>query len=98
MICCARALDYSLQTVADRDPGAALVRCDQQQDAIVLPRLADPPVIGERVGIVLDGPPGEGGNRRDDELIGRAVLGAASRSVSAPPRPASNSPGRPRGR
>ena len=58
----------AFEAVADLDPHATLVRRHQQQDAVVLLRLAQLPRAEERVGVGLDLLPFQRADGGDDEL------------------------------
>ena len=62
------------RAIAGLDPHLALVGRDQQDDAVVLLLVADPPGAAEPIAIILDRPPLEAVDRRDDELPARRRL------------------------
>ena len=63
-----------LEAVADLEPRAMLVRGDQEQQAVVLSLLAEPPFAEQRIGVGLDLLALEARDRGDDELRPGLVL------------------------
>ena len=65
-----------LEPAADLDAHLALVRRDDEQDAVVLALLADAPLAAELIAVVLDRVALQRVQRDDGELVGRLLLRA----------------------
>ena len=63
-----------LKPAADLDAHLALVRRDDEEDAVVLLLGADAPMAAELIAEILDGKALEGGQRHDDDLVRALVL------------------------
>ena len=57
--------------VAGLDPHLLLVRSDKQDDAVIFLRVAELPVAAQAIAIILDRPPFEAVDRRDDKGASR---------------------------
>ena len=63
-----------LEPAADLDAHLALVRRDDEEDAVVLLLGADAPMAAELIAVILDGVALQGGQGDDDDLVGALVL------------------------
>src|SRR4029077_5278753 len=67
---------FAFEAVADLDPQFMIFRCHDQEDAVVLALLADPPTAAERQAPILDGVTAQIGQGHDHKLDARGCLEA----------------------